>query len=92
MIYILIIMTDFNNLAKEKQRYFLIKHVLEDKYFSKAHDTFKIYLHQLESKILSPEELKKYIINRNNTKQAKYIDIYFNNYNLIKSFQVDQLI
>ena len=73
-------MTDFNKLTQDKKREFLIKHVLEDKYFSKAHDTFKTYLQKQESKKLSSEELKKYIATRNNIKQAKYIAIYLKDY------------
>ena len=75
------IMTDlFNKCTKEEQREFLIKHILEDKYFSKAHDIFKTYLQKQESKKLSSEELKKYITTRNNTKKANYIKIYLKDY------------
>ena len=73
-------MTDFNKLTQDEKRDFLIKHVLEDKYFSKAHDIFKTYLQKQELKKLSSEELKKYITTRNNTKQANYIYNYLKDY------------
>jgi hypothetical protein len=73
-------MTYFNKLTKDEKREFLIKNVLEDKYFSKAHDIFKTYLEKQESKKLSSEELKKYITTRNNTKQALYIENYLRDY------------